>query len=95
MNDRRRYTDFTRRFSQPEALPLNDPAHIRARNKACAAVLAALEEFERATGRTVSGVHLHHIDATTLDDKEQILTREVFVLWHETQAEFARRDEDI
>jgi hypothetical protein len=91
VNDRRRYLDYPRHFSKPEALDLDHPLFREARNKACTAVLAALEEFERVTGRTVSGVHLHHLDVTTLEAKQPVHMREVFVLWHETAAEYQQR----
>lgn len=56
------------------------------------ALMAAVEEFERKTGRTVDGICLNRIDATNLNDKEPQYVREAYLSWLDTEQEKAEAE---
>lgn len=61
---------------------------------AAAAILRAVETFERETGRTVDAVELMHADVTTLVDVDPQYTRTISLEIRPTPAERALTDKD-
>ena len=73
----------SRKHSPPGA-----KAEFSRERKACeAAIMAAIDAFEAATGRVVDGVFLKHIDVTQLKDAEPVYVRTAHVVWLETETE--------
>jgi hypothetical protein len=56
-------------------------------------IMAAIYEFEDATGRTVDGVCISHVEVTSLLDSEPRYAREAHIAWLPTAAEEARSEE--
>jgi hypothetical protein len=78
---------MNRKVSPPDALSPAATGFNEAVAKASNALLAAVQEFEKATGRTCDGIHLSTLDVTRIEDAEPRHIRQAGLAWLPTQAE--------